>query len=340
MKAGSLATETCEPRQVRKEATVNRTLWAPRESLARAASGDTPKGDRRREVRGLLMFMARITERIHSPASSASGRRRKALGQHFLTDTSILDRIVDASELSSDDAAVEVGPGKGVLTRRLVGKCRSVTAVEMDRTLADSLPARLGHPNNLTVIAGDGREIDLAALTPNGERYKLVANLPYYAASPILRRFLEAGDRQPTLLVVMLQEEVARSMEAADGRMSLLAVSVHLYGAPSIVCRVPPAAFEPPPKVSSAVIKIVPHQVPALELDDVDAFFGIVKAGFSSPRKRIRNSLAIGLGIGPGEAERTLSKAGIDPVARPENLTLNDWRSLYIQTSGASANGS
>ena len=180
--------------------------------------------------------------------------------------------------------------------------------------------------------------VDLAGLcTPNGERYKLVANLPYYAASPILRRFLEAGDRQPSLLVVMLQEEVARSMEAADGRMSLLAVSVHLYGAPSIVCRVPPAAFEPPPKVSSAVIKIVPHRVPALELDDVDAFFGIVKAGFSSPRKRIRNSLAIGLGIAPGEAERTLSKAGIDPGARPENLTLHDWRSLYTQTSGAEA---
>ena len=286
------------------------------------------------------MSMARITDRIHSPASRASGRRRKALGQHFLTDDSILDRIVDAAQLAPDDAVVEVGPGKGALTRRLVGTCLSVTAVEMDKTLADSLPARLGRPDNLTVIAGDAREVDLEALAPGGIPYKLVANLPYYAASPILRRFLEAGDRQPSLLVVMLQEEVARSMEAADGRMSLLAVSVHLYGAPSIVCRVPPAAFEPPPKVSSAVIKIVPHQVPALELDDVDAFFGIVKAGFSSPRKRIRNSLAIGLGIAPGEAERTLSKAGLDPVARPENLTLHDWRSLYIQTTRLNTGGS
>ena len=340
MKAGSLATETCEPRQVRKEATVNRTLWAPGESLARAASGDTPKGDRRREVRGLLMFMARITDRIHSPASSASGRRRKALGQHFLTDDSILDRIVDAAQLAPDDAVVEVGPGKGALTRRLVDRSRSVVAVEKDRSLADSLPARLGRPDNLAVVAGDAREVDLAGLAPGDAPYKLVANLPYYAASPILRRFLEAGDRQPSVLVVMLQEEVARSMEAADGRMSILAVSVHLYGAPSIVCRVPPGAFEPPPKVSSAVIKIVPHQVPALELDDVDTFFGIVKAGFSSPRKRIRNSLAIGLGIGPGEAERTLSKAGIDPVARPENLTLHDWRSLYIQTARLNTSGS
>ena len=279
MKAGSLATETCEPRQVRKEATVNRTLWAPGESLARAASGDTPKGVRRREVRGLFgnaktqwrreVLTGIDVARLNAAPPESRSRRRKALGQHFLTDNSILDAIVDAAQLAPDDAVVEVGPGKGALTRRLVNRSRSVVAVEMDRTLADSLPQRLGRPDNLTVIAGDAREVDLAGLAPGGAPYKLVANLPYYAASPILRRFLEAGDRQPNLLVVMLQEEVARSMEAADGRMSVLAVSVHLYGAPSIVCRVPPAAFEPPPKVSSAVIKIVPHQVPALELDDV-----------------------------------------------------------------------
>ncbi len=281
------------------------------------------------------MFMARITERQHSPASNMSGRRRKALGQHFLTDRLVLDQIVDAAELVPEDVVLEVGPGKGALTRSLVCRSRSVVAVEMDRDLAASLPDRIGRPANLSVAAGDAREIDLAALTPGGARYKLVANLPYYAASPILRRFLEAGDRQPSLLVVMLQEEVARSIEASDGRMSVLAVSVHLYGAPSIVCRVPPEAFEPPPKVSSSVIKIVPYRAPALELDDVDAFFGIVRAGFSSPRKRIRNSLAIGLGIEPGEAERVLSNAGIDPGIRPENLTLADWRSLHIQTSGA-----
>ena len=242
--------------------------------------------------------------------------------------------------MSSYEAVVEVGPGRGALTRRLVDRVRSVTAVEMDRELADSLPGRLGRPANLSVISGDAREIDLGKLTTEGSPYKLVANLPYYAASPILRRFLEAENRQPTLLVVMLQEEVARSIEAADGRMSLLAVSVHLYAKPSIVCRAPPEAFNPAPKVSSAVIKIVPHKAPVLQLGNADAFFEIVRAGFASPRKRIRNSLAIGLGVGPEEAEAALSKAGIDPAARPENLTLKDWHSLYFQTSGAVSSGS
>ncbi len=278
--------------------------------------------------------------RLKAAPPESRSRRRKALGQHFLDDDSILDTIVDAAELSSNDDVVEVGPGKGALTRRLVDRSRSVTAVEMDHELADSLPGRLGRPANLSVISGDAREIDLDRLTPAGFPYKLVANLPYYASSPILRRFLEAGERQPTLLVVMLQEEVARSIEAADGRMSLLAVSVHLYAEPSIVCRVPPEAFDPAPKVSSAVIKIVPHKAPVLELDDVDAFFNIVRAGFASPRKRIRNSLAIGLGTGPEEAEAALSKAGIDPAARPETLTLQDWQSLYFQTSRAAAYGS
>ena len=278
--------------------------------------------------------------RLKSATSESRSRRRKALGQHFLYDDSILDTVVDAAELSSDDSVVEVGPGKGALTRRLVDRSRSVTAVEMDRELADSLPGRLGRPANLSVISGDAREIGLDQLAPTGSPYKLVANLPYYAASPILRRFLEAGEHQPTLLVVMLQEEVARSIEAADGRMSLLAVSVHLYAEPSIVCRVPPDAFDPAPKVSSAVIKIVPHKAPALKLDDVDAFFEIVRAGFASPRKRIRNSLAIGLGVGAEEAEAALSKAGIDPAARPETLTLQDWHSLYFQTSRAATCGS
>ena len=299
-----------------------------------------PKGYRRREVRGLLTSMARIADRPRSPGSKASGRPRKALGQHFLTDSSILDTIVEAAELRPDDAVVEVGPGRGALTRHLVDRSASVTAVEMDRDLAESLPGRLGRPSNLSVVAGDAREIDLATLVPDRTPYKLVANLPYYAASPILRRFLEAGERQPRFLVVMLQEEVARSVEAADGRMSLLAVSVHLYAKPSIVCRVPPEAFDPAPKISSAVIKMVPYKVPALELDDVDVFFNIVRAGFASPRKRIRNSLAIGLGIATGEAERALSNAGIDPSVRAENLTLHDWQSLYLHAPGVVHSGS
>ena len=174
--------------------------------------------------------------------ASGSRRPRKSLGQHFLTDTRIAARIVDAAALDADDTVVEVGPGRGVLTRRLVEAAGRVIAVELDPSLAAELPGRLGEPHNLTVVHGDARAIDLSGFTaPDRLRdgsWKVVANLPYYAASPIVRRFLES-DPHPALMVVMVQREVAEAMCASPGSMSLLSVATQFYAVATVVTQVP-----------------------------------------------------------------------------------------------------
>ena len=160
-------------------------------------------------------------------------------------DKTVLEQILAASELGPQDTVVEVGPGLGSLTYPLVQRAKTVIAVEIDPRLASSLGARIANPPNLRVVNADAREVDLTKLLEGEGDYKVVANLPYYAASPILRRFLEAGELKPSLMVIMLQREVAWSMVAHGGRMSLLAVGVQLYGVPCIICDVPPRAFRP-----------------------------------------------------------------------------------------------
>ena len=215
---------------------------------------------------------------------------RQALAQHFLVDQGILANIIQASDLSLDDTVVEVGPGRGVLTRELVKAAGRVVAVELDPELAASLPRRLGNPPNLTVFHADARTVDLGHLGS----YKVVANLPYYAANPLVRRFLEAKHK-PLYMVVMVQREVAESMAALPGRMSLLSVGVQFYGSPQIICIVPPTSFRPPPKVDSAVLRIDVLPNPRQEVDDVPRFFELVQAGFAAPRKQMRNSLVLGM---------------------------------------------
>lgn len=262
--------------------------------------------------------------------ASTSGRirPRKALAQHFLVDSHILSRIVTAAQLAPEDVVVEIGPGLGSLTRRLVSRVARVVAVELDATLAASLPQRLGHPANLTAVAADARTVSIAALVGEGAAYKVVANLPYYAANPIVRRFLEAEPR-PTLLVVMVQREVAHSMTAAPGEMTILSVATQYYAVPSLVCTVPPSAFRPPPKVTSAVVRLEPRPAPPVEVGDPGAFFGLVRAGFAAPRKQLRNSLSQGLATANAEVERFLDWAELDGRRRAETLSLEEWARLY-----------
>ena len=245
-------------------------------------------------------------------------------------DTTVLPRILAASDLDPGDTVVEVGPGLGALTRLLVQRTKRVIAIEMDRRLADSLAERLGKPHNLRVIHADAREVDLGELLDGEGDYKMLANLPYYAANPIMRRFLESEHRRPTLMVVMVQKEVARSMVADGGRMSLLAVAIQVYGVPRIVCDVPSGAFSPPPKVTSAVVRIDLHPEPCIEVEHVGQFFHVVRAGFSAPRKQLRNSLSLGLETTPEKAERLLARAGLDSRLRAEKLDIDDWRRLYL----------
>jgi 16S rRNA (adenine1518-N6/adenine1519-N6)-dimethyltransferase len=252
---------------------------------------------------------------------------RRPLGQHFLKDRDVLQHIIDAAELSLGDWVVEVGPGRGALTRELVSRAGRVVAVEVDAEMAASLSQRLSKPANLTVMQADARTVDLESLAPRGQAYKVVANLPYYAANPILRRFLEA-EHKPSKLVIMVQKEVAEAIVAEPGEMSMLSVAVQLYGVPKLVCHVSPEAFSPPPEVTSSVLRIDVLAEPVVEVDDTDAFFKLVHSGFAAPRKQIRNSMAIGLKLAPAEAEALLGRCAIDPSRRPATLSMDEWACL------------
>ena len=259
-----------------------------------------------------------------SDATAVRRRPRKSLGQHFLTDLRIANRIVAAAEPTPGGVVVEIGPGTGALTRRLVMQAGRVVALELDQRLASELPGRLGYPDNLTVHRGDARRVVIADLPDVGTGYKVVANLPYYAAAPILRRLLEA-DRPPSLLVVMVQREVAAAITAKPGAMTLLSVATQFYAEASVVVQAPARAFRPPPKVSSTVVKLAVRATPATSVADREEFFALVKAGFAAPRKQLRNSLLQGTGAGGDAVSGALADAGIDGQRRPATLTMAEW---------------
>ena len=274
------------------------------------------------------MIVSKEGARPSTTNSRRPKRFAKSLGQHFLTDRRVLARILEAADLSPEDTVVEIGPGRGILTRRLVEQARRVIAVEIDANLASALAAKLDNPPNLTVLEADARTADI---DPGGP-YKLVANLPYYAANPIVRRFLEM-DRPPTRMVIMVQREVARSMTAQPGKMTLLSVAVRFYGVPRLVCTVPPRAFRPPPKVHSAVVSIDVLAEARERVDDESRFFQLVRAGFAAPRKQLRNSLAQGLAVSGAETSALLDSASIDHRRRPGTLTVEEWIHLYKSLS-------
>lgn len=250
-------------------------------------------------------------------------RARRGLGQHFLADSQVLGHILAAAGVSPQDTVIEVGPGLGWLTRELVARAGRVVAVEMDPPLARALPEILGFPSNLTVLQADIRSLDPAKLC-EGAPYKVVANLPYYIAAPTIRLFLEA-EAKPQRMVVMVQKEVARNMAAGPGRMGLLSVAVQLYARPRLVVSVPARSFYPVPKVESAVVCLDVYPRPALDIPDMEEFFHLVRAGFSAPRKQLRNSLAQGLGRPAEWARELLEKAGISHQRRPQSLSLEEW---------------
>ena len=253
---------------------------------------------------------------------------KKSLGQHFLIDQDVLSEIVESAELATSDTILEIGPGHGVLTKELTKRAKNVIAIEIDAQLAQTLPLKLGHPKNLTVVNDDARNVQLPKLMGTTARYKVLANLPYYAATFIIRRFLEAKIK-PSLMVVMVQKEVADSIVGKPGKMSLLGISVQFYGCPRIISVVPPQAFIPKPKVTSAVIRIDLFSKPRVEIDDPSQFFEVVSAGFSAPRKQILNSLSLGLRESREFAADILMLAGICANRRPSTLSIQDWELLF-----------
>lgn len=256
---------------------------------------------------------------------------RKGLGQHFLTDRGALSKIVAAADITPADTVVEVGPGLGILTEKLLERAGRVIAVELDRGLAKALEEEFSHRPNLTVITEDILALPpgslLAAVGAAGP-YKVVANLPYYITSAVLRHFLESA-RRPSLMVVMVQREVARSIVAAPGDLSLLGLSVQLFGEPRIVGRVPAGSFYPPPKVESAIVKILPYAEPAVPQAELPGFFVLARAAFCAARKQVQNSLVQGLSMEKSEIISRLAAAGVQPSRRAETLSIAEWMRLW-----------
>lgn len=251
-------------------------------------------------------------------------KANKSLGQHWLADKSTLEDICDFANLSQKDTVLEVGPGLGTLTENLTARVSSVVAVEYDQKLAQDLAAKYAN-TNVRVVYSDILKYDLTQLPPN---YKLVANIPYYLTSNLLRRVLESSN-PPSETVLLVQKEVAQRIAAKPGDMSLLSVSVQFYCDVELGQIVPAHLFTPPPKVDSQVIKLTYRTKPLFNAVDTKEFFDIVRAGFSERRKKLGNSLGRGLSIGKDELQGPLEKAGVSPDARAQELSLQDWYKLY-----------
>ena len=255
---------------------------------------------------------------------ASSGHSR--LGQNFLVDHTIALRTVGAAAIGPDDEVLEIGPGRGALTRLLTRRARRVVAVELDSELAAELPARVDYCESLTVLPQNALDFDPAAHFDRP--FKLVANLPYYVATPIVRRFLNIRPR-PSKIVVMVQREVADNMTANPGRMGLLSVMVQMHANAKTLFSVPPRAFRPRPKVASAVVSIEPFDEPAIPVDDTESFILFVAAGFRAPRKQIHNSLKLGLNASTSAVSVALDSTRIDGTRRPSTLSLQEWGDLY-----------
>ncbi len=264
-----------------------------------------------------------------------SVRPNRKLGQHFLVDYNILQKVVRVAELTGRDSVLEVGPGLGTLTRELARQAAEVVAVELDRALQPVLEETVVGFANVRLEFGDIMAVDLGRLCSGPGPWKVVANLPYYVTGPVVARLLEFG-RDPSsgaapfrLLVLMVQQEVAARMAASPGtkEYGAFTVLVNYYAHPEVVTRVPATAFLPPPKVGSAVVRLRPYDVPPVATPP-QAFFALVRAAFGHRRKSIRNSLNAGLGCGDELIAESLRLAGIDGYRRGETLSLEEFGSL------------
>ncbi len=282
------------------------------------------------------------------------------LGQNFLINKAIAKRIVNSANLNMDDFVLEIGPGRGILTEELVKKAGKVVAVEIDGNLVEIIRKKLKNYKNIEIVEGDILKIGLPQIveTPRrgvstAGRYKLIANLPYYITSPIIRLFLES-EFPPTEMILMVQKEVAERIVASPGKMSILSVSVQYYAKPEILFSVGRENFEPKPEVDSCVIRITPH--PTLSRrergkkekifphpltsspsgrgwrgapgEGNEKFFRVVRAGFCAKRKTLANNLANSFHLNKKEVEEKIISAGLNKNIRAQELGVEDWENL------------
>lgn len=245
------------------------------------------------------------------------------LGQNFLNDSAVLEKIIKASELKKTDFVMEVGPGKGVLTEQLAKYAAKVVAIELDDKLIPELQKKFAETKNVEIIHEDILKINIPKLVESS--YKIIANIPYYITSPIIRLFLEQ-EIQPQEIFLMIQKEVAERIVAKAGKMSILTVSVQYYAQAEIMFFVSKNSFSPVPKVDSAIIKIVPNKKFEKEIDK--KFFRVVKAGFSAKRKTLINNLSASLQLEKNFVAEKLKTAGLQPTVRAQELKISDWKRL------------
>ena len=259
------------------------------------------------------------------PAGRGRGRLRanKRLGQHWLVDPALRERVVAEAGIGPEDEVLEIGPGPGTLTADLVRMARRVVAVELDARL---LPRLRAAAPGAEVVRGDILRVDPAALFPSGGEI-VVGNIPYYLTGALVPHLLGRAPR-PRRLSLVVQREVARRWCGLDG-WSLATVAVQTFSEPRIAFELPPEAFDPPPQVTSALAVLDVRPEPAVRVPDLDAFFRFVEAVFQFRRKQLRPALARVGGLSGDEAAARLAGLGIDPSRRAETLTLAEWESTF-----------
>ncbi len=251
---------------------------------------------------------------------------KKSLGQHFLKNKNIAERIAETADIKKNDVILEVGPGKGVLTSFLLQKSEHVIAVEKDKNLIDFLMDKFKNDHNLKIVHDDILKFKPQNFSLKPRKYKIVANIPYYITSRFLKQFLES-EYQPSLMVLMVQKEVAERIIARNKKESLLSISVKVYGKPKIIIKVPAGNFTPEPKVDSAIIVIENISKDFFKKNKIKEtkFFSLLKLGFSHKRKLLKNNL----NFRTCDVRNIFKKCKIPPLARAEELSLEDWKCLY-----------
>ena len=258
-------------------------------------------------------------------------RADKRLGQNFLQDPYVLEKIVQTAEIHPTDIVLEIGPGLGSLTRYLAAAAQKVVAIELDERLFPALETIIAPYRNVYLVHGDILEIEPNEIVEQQD-YLVVANIPYYITSALVRHLLESAPK-PRRIVLTIQKEVAERICAGTGDLSLLALSVQVYGRPHIAMHIPAGAFFPVPKVDSSVLVIDIYASPQVEEKMLDIFFELIKAGFSQKRKKLRNSISAGMHQTPIETEKMLRAVDIDPQRRAETVSLEEWGKLSYQYS-------
>jgi len=253
-------------------------------------------------------------------------RARHSLGQNFLADPELRDRVVEAAGLAAEDEVLEVGAGLGTLTVALAGRCRRLVAVELDQRLAAVLRELTQGLENVEILVQDVLDLDLRPLFPRGGEV-VVGNIPYYLTGALLPRLLEPTPR-PSRLSLVVQKELAERLTAPTG-WSLATVAVRVFADPELVMVLPAAAFEPVPRVDSALVRMEVRDRPAVTVPDLDAFFAFVEQVFQFRRKQLRQGLGRVGGLGGAAAAARLEAIGVDPTRRAETLGLDEWQRVY-----------